>query len=37
MACPDELTLDLWLANALPSDEAALVATHVHTCATCAA
>ena len=37
MACPDELTLDLWLANALPSDEAAAVATHVHTCATCAA
>jgi anti-sigma factor RsiW len=37
MACPDELTLDLWLAGALPSDEAAAVATHVHTCATCAA
>ena len=37
MACPDELTLDLWLADALPSDEAAAVATHVHTCATCAA
>jgi len=28
MACPDELTLDLWLADALPSDEAAEVATH---------
>jgi hypothetical protein len=37
MACPDELTLDLWLANALPSDQAAAVATHVRTCATCAA
>ena len=37
MACPDELTLDLWLAGALPSDEAASVAAHVHTCATCAA
>jgi hypothetical protein len=37
MACPDELTLDLWQAGALPSDEAAAVATHVRTCATCAA
>jgi hypothetical protein len=37
MACPDELTLDLWLAAALPSDEAAAVAAHVNTCATCAA
>jgi hypothetical protein len=37
MACPDELTLDLWLADALPSDDAAAVASHVHTCATCAA
>src|SRR5216684_2646817 len=37
MACPDELTLDLWLADALPSDEAATVAAHVRTCATCAA
>jgi hypothetical protein len=37
MACPDELTLDLWLADALPSDEAMTVATHVHTCAACAA
>jgi anti-sigma factor RsiW len=37
MACPDELTLDLWLADALPSDEAAAVAAHVRTCATCAA
>lgn len=37
MACPDELTLDLWLADALPSDEAAAVASHVHTCAVCAA
>lgn len=37
MACPDELTLDLWLADALPREEAAAIATHVHTCATCAA
>ena len=37
MACPDELTLDLWLADALPSDEAAAVATHFDTCAACAA
>ena len=36
MACPDDLTLDLWLAGALPSPEAAAVANHVHTCATCA-
>jgi len=37
MACPDELTLDLWLADALPSAEAAVVAAHVRTCAACAA
>jgi hypothetical protein len=37
MACPDELTLDLWLADALPSDEAAAVAAHVHMCAACVA
>jgi hypothetical protein len=37
MACPDELTLDLWRADALPSDEAAAVASHVRTCATCTA
>jgi anti-sigma factor RsiW len=37
MACPDELTLDLWLAGALLPDEAAAVAAHVRTCATCAA
>jgi anti-sigma factor RsiW len=36
MACPDELTLDLWLADALPAEEAAAVAAHVRTCATCA-
>jgi anti-sigma factor RsiW len=36
MACLDELTLDLWLADALPSDEAASVAAHVRTCAACA-
>jgi len=37
MACPDELTLDLWLADALSSDEAAAVAAHVRTCASCTA
>ena len=37
MACPDELTLDLWLADALPSEEAAAITAHVHTCASCAA
>src|SRR5438309_9214863 len=37
MACPDELTLDLWLADALPSAESAAVAAHVRTCAACAA
>jgi hypothetical protein len=37
MACPDDLTLDLWRADALPFDEAAAVATHVHTCASCGA
>ena len=37
MACPDELTLDLWLANALPASEAASIADHVRTCATCQA
>jgi anti-sigma factor RsiW len=37
MACPDELTLDLWLADALPYGEAAAIADHVHTCTTCAA
>jgi anti-sigma factor RsiW len=36
MACPDELTLDLWLADALPSQEAEAIASHVRTCATCA-
>ena len=36
MACPDELTLDLWLADALPFDEAARIASHVRTCAACA-
>ena len=35
MACPDELTLDLWMAGALPEVEAAVVAEHVQTCATC--
>jgi hypothetical protein len=37
MSCPDELTLDLWLAEALPAGEAATVAAHVRTCAACAA
>src|SRR4051794_37868985 len=37
MACPDELTLDLWLANALSFEEAALVAAHVSACGACAA
>src|SRR5688572_25013612 len=35
MACPDELTLDLWLAGALSPQEAATVAAHVPTCAAC--
>jgi anti-sigma factor RsiW len=35
MACPDELTLDLWLADALSSEEAAVVARHVDACAAC--
>ena len=37
MPCPDELTLDLWLADALPPDEAATVSAHVGTCAACVA
>ena len=37
MACPDALTLDLWLADALPPSEAAAVAAHARSCATCAA
>jgi hypothetical protein len=37
MACPDELTLDLWLADALPTAEAAAVAAHVRSCASCEA
>ena len=36
MACPDELTLDLWMAGVLPSEEAAAVDAHVRTCAACA-
>jgi anti-sigma factor RsiW len=35
MACPDELTLDLWRAGALPPGEAAVVAAHARTCAAC--
>ena len=37
MACPDELTLDLWQAAALPAEEAAGVARHVATCTECTA
>jgi Putative zinc-finger len=37
MACPDELTLDLWLAGALPADEASSIEAHVGTCSTCTA
>src|SRR5688572_7868907 len=37
MACPDELTLDLWRAGALPPGEAAGIAAHARTCAACAA
>jgi anti-sigma factor RsiW len=37
MSCPDELTLDLWLARALPSEEASVVAAHVAECPSCAA
>ena len=28
MGCPDELTLDLWMAGVLPSEEAAAVDAH---------
>jgi anti-sigma factor RsiW len=35
MPCPDELTLDLWSADALEPIEAAAVATHVAACAKC--
>ena len=37
MSCPDELTLDLWLADALPPAEASAVAAHVASCARCTA
>ena len=37
MPCPDELTLELWSADALAPAEAAAVAAHVATCATCTA
>jgi hypothetical protein len=37
MPCPDELTLDLWSADALEPTEAAAVATHVAACARCTA
>jgi hypothetical protein len=37
MPCPDELTFDLWCANALGSAEASAVAAHVSACATCSA
>jgi anti-sigma factor RsiW len=35
MSCPDDLTLDLWLAHALPSAEASAVAAHVAACPSC--
>jgi len=37
MSCPDELTLDLWLAHALPAEEASAVAEHVAACPSCTA
>jgi hypothetical protein len=37
MPCPDELTLDLWMAHALPLAEAEAVSAHVAACATCSA
>ena len=35
MSCPDRLTLDLWLADALPAAEAARLADHLADCPTC--
>ena len=35
MPCPDELTLDLWLAEVLPVEEATTIAAHVAGCASC--
>jgi hypothetical protein len=37
MPCPDELTLDLWSAQALPGVEADVIAAHVASCARCTA
>ena len=37
MSCPDELTLDLWSGDGLPSTEAASVSAHVASCAACTA
>jgi len=37
MACPDELTLDLWQAGALRPDDAATVGAHASTCQACTA
>jgi hypothetical protein len=37
MPCPDELTFDLWCADALGSAEASAVAEHVRACTTCSA
>jgi hypothetical protein len=37
MPCPDELTLELWSADALPPAEASAVAVHVASCARCTA
>lgn len=37
MRCPDELTLDLWSAGALPAQEADAFAIHIAVCASCTA
>jgi hypothetical protein len=35
MSCPDELTLELWSAQALPAEELSAVSAHVAACAEC--
>ena len=37
MPCPDDLTLDLWLADALPAAESARLTTHLTDCPSCQA
>ena len=37
MPCPDDLTRDLWLVGALPSDKAVRLTDHVAECPTCGA